>query len=84
VKQELLTRNVAALNEDEDLPKTARPKPIALAEVELRKLLDEAKNPSSRRAACEHQLKRNSAGNVNPMPLLPNWLRTLVERFLRA
>jgi integrase len=48
VRKELLTRNVAALIEDDDLPKTIRPKPVALTEVELRKLLDEAKNPSSR------------------------------------
>ena len=48
VRKELLTRNVAALIEDDDLPKTVRPKPVALTEVELRKLLDEAKNPSSR------------------------------------
>jgi integrase len=48
VRRELLTRNVAASVEDEDLPKTVRPKPVALTEVELRKLLDEAKNPSSR------------------------------------
>jgi integrase len=48
VRKELLTRNVAAFIEDDDLPKTVRPKPIALTEVELRKLLDEAKNPSSR------------------------------------
>jgi integrase len=48
VRKELLTRNVAAFIEDDDLPKTVRPRPIALTEVELRKLLDEAKNPSSR------------------------------------
>jgi integrase len=48
VRKELLTRNVAAFIDDDDLPKTVRPKPIALTEVELRKLLDEAKNPSSR------------------------------------
>jgi integrase len=39
---------VAAFIEDDDLPKTVRPRPIALTEVELRKVLDEAKNPSSR------------------------------------
>jgi hypothetical protein len=47
LRKELLTRNVAALIEDEDLPKTVRPKPVALTEFELRKLLGEAKNPSS-------------------------------------
>jgi integrase len=48
VRKELLTRNVAALIEDDDLPKTVKPKPVALTQVELRKLLGEAKNPSSR------------------------------------
>ncbi len=32
VRKELLTRNVAALIEDDDLPKTVRPKPVALTE----------------------------------------------------
>lgn len=48
VRRELLSRNVAALIEDDDLPKTVKPRPTALTEVELRKLLDEAKSPSSR------------------------------------
>jgi integrase len=48
VRKELLTRNVAALIEDDDLPKARRPKPLALTEDELRKLLDEAKNPTNR------------------------------------
>lgn len=48
VRREVLSRNVAALIDDDDLPKVVKPKPLALTEVELRKLLDEAKNPSSR------------------------------------
>ena len=48
VRKELLTRNVAALIEDDDLPKAVKPKPVALTEIELRRLLNEAKNPTSR------------------------------------
>lgn len=48
VRRELLSRNVAALIEDDDLPKAIRPKPVALSEAELRKLLGEAKSPTSR------------------------------------
>jgi integrase len=48
VRRELLSRNVAALVEDDDLPKVVNPKPLALTEDELRKLLVEAKSPSSR------------------------------------
>ena len=48
VRKELLTRNVAALIEDDDLPKVVEPKPLALTNDELRKVLAEAKNPSSR------------------------------------
>lgn len=48
VRRELLSRNVAALVADDDLPKVAQPKPLALTESELRKLLAEAQNPSSR------------------------------------
>lgn len=48
VRREVLSRNVAALIDDDDLPKVVNPKPLALNEDELRKLLDEAKNPSSR------------------------------------
>jgi integrase len=48
VRGELLTRNVAALVSDDDLPKVAQPKPLALTEVELRKLLAEAQKPSNR------------------------------------
>lgn len=48
VRREVLSRNVAALIDDDDLPKVVQPKPLALTEGELRKLLDEAKNPSSR------------------------------------
>jgi integrase len=48
VRREILSRNVAVLIEDDDLPKVVKPKPLALTEDELRKLLAEAKNPSSR------------------------------------
>ena len=48
VRRELLSRNVAALVSDDDLPKARQPKPLALTEQELRKLLAEAKNPTSR------------------------------------
>jgi integrase len=48
VRRELLSRNVAALVADDDLPKAIAPKPVALTEEELRKLLAEAKSPTSR------------------------------------
>lgn len=48
VRREVLSRNVAALIDDDDLPKVVKPKPLALTEDELHRLLDEAKNPSSR------------------------------------
>ena len=48
VRRELLSRNVAALVADDDLPKAVAPKPLALTEDELRALLTEAKNPTSR------------------------------------
>jgi integrase len=48
VRGELLTRNVAALVGDDDLPKTVKPKPVALTDTELRTLLNEAKSPTSR------------------------------------
>lgn len=48
VRRELLSRNVAALVADDDLPKVVQPKPLALTEDELRKLLAEARSPSSR------------------------------------
>jgi integrase len=48
VRREVLSRNVAALIDDDDLPKVVKPKPLALTQDELRKLLDEAKNPSNR------------------------------------
>lgn len=48
LRRELLSRNVAALVADDDLPKAIAPKPSALTEGELRKLLMEARHPSSR------------------------------------
>jgi integrase len=48
VRRELLSRNVAALVSDDDLPKAVVPKPVALTEEEVRKVLAEAKSPSSR------------------------------------
>jgi len=48
VRREVLSRNVAALIDDDDLPKVVKPKPLALTEEELHRLLDEAKSPSSR------------------------------------
>jgi integrase len=48
VRREQLSRNVAALVSDDDLPKAVKPKPLALSEVELRRLLNEAKNPTTR------------------------------------
>jgi integrase len=47
-RRELLSRNVAALVADDDLPKVIQPKPVALTEKELKRVLEEAKNPSSR------------------------------------
>lgn len=48
VRTELLSRNVAALIADDDLPKAIKPKPTALTDAELRKLLQAARNPSNR------------------------------------
>jgi integrase len=48
VRSERLTRNVAALVSDDDLPKVFKPKPLALTEEEVRTLLEEAKTPTSR------------------------------------
>lgn len=48
VRKELLTRNVAGLVDNDDLPKVRKPKPVALTEDELKTLLNEAKNPTSR------------------------------------
>lgn len=48
VRRELLSRNVAALVADDDLPKIVQPKPLALDEGELKKVLETAKTPSSR------------------------------------
>ncbi len=48
VRRELLSRNVAALVRDDDLPKAVKPKPLALTDDEVRKLLEEARNPTRR------------------------------------
>lgn len=48
VRRELLSRNVAALVSDDDIPKAVAPKPLALTEHELRTVLAEAKSPTSR------------------------------------
>ena len=48
VRRELLSRNVAALVDDDDLPKAVQPKPLALTDDEVRTLLAEAKSPTSR------------------------------------
>jgi integrase len=48
VRMEYVSRNVASLVSGNDLPKAVKPKPKALSETELLKLLAEAKNPSSR------------------------------------
>jgi integrase len=48
VRRELLSRNVAALVSNDDLPKVIIPKPVALTDDELRKILTEAKSPTSR------------------------------------
>lgn len=48
LRREMLTRNVAALVSKDDLPKAIKPRPKALTETELRKLLQEAKTPTSR------------------------------------
>jgi integrase len=45
---EYVSRNVASLVSGDDLPKAIKPKPKALSETELSKLLAEAKNPTSR------------------------------------
>jgi len=46
VRRELLSRNVADLIGDDDLPKATKPKPVALNESELKRLLEEAANPT--------------------------------------
>jgi integrase len=48
VRMEYVSRNVASLVSGNDLPKAVKPKPKALSEAELLKLLAEAKSPSSR------------------------------------
>jgi integrase len=48
VRRELLSRNIAVLISDDDLPKVLKPRPLALTEDEVRKLLDEARKPPSR------------------------------------
>lgn len=48
VRLELLSRNVAVLVGDDDLPKVLKPKPLALTEAEVRTLLTAAKNPTKR------------------------------------
>ncbi len=48
LRRELLSRNVAALVCDDDLPKAIKPKPLALTDDEVRKLLEQARNPTRR------------------------------------
>ncbi|MEO9262903.1 MAG: tyrosine-type recombinase/integrase [Candidatus Baltobacteraceae bacterium] len=48
MRREVLSRNVALLVGEDDLPKATRPKPLALTKDELQTLLDEAKTPTSR------------------------------------
>jgi integrase len=48
VRREYFGRNVAALVTSEDLPKVIEPEPIALDEGETARLLDGARNPTSR------------------------------------
>lgn len=48
VRREQLSRNVAALVSDDDLPKVVKPKPEALSDEEVRVLLREAKSPTQR------------------------------------
>lgn len=48
VRRELLSRNIAALVGDDDLPKAVKPKPLALTDGEVRKLLQEARDPTRR------------------------------------
>jgi integrase len=48
VRREWVARNVAACLETEDIPKAAKPDPIALNEVEVAALLKAARNPSPR------------------------------------
>jgi integrase len=48
IRREWLTRNVAACLETEDLPKPAKPEPIALNETEMAALLNAARHPPER------------------------------------
>ncbi len=48
IRREWLTRDVAACLETEDLPKAAKPEPIALNKAEMAALLNAAQHPSER------------------------------------
>jgi hypothetical protein len=77
VRRDLLSRNVAALVADDDLPKAIAPKPLALTEEELRKVLAEARNPTSR-AKKRGTLSSPAtlvlrSGSVRGLHGLPSW-----------
>ncbi len=48
LRTEVLSRNVATLVSADDLPKVKKPKPNGLTELQMRQLLEEAKNPTKR------------------------------------
>jgi len=48
IRRQLVARNVALLIPPEDLPKAPKPEPNALDEAEIKRLLDAARQPSSR------------------------------------
>lgn len=52
VRREWVARNVAACLEAEDIPKAAKPEPIALNEAEMAALLNAAQHPSERAKRC--------------------------------
>lgn len=53
LRLELVNRNVATLIDNDDLPRAIKPESKALGEIELRRLLDAAKNPT--RWAQQHK-----------------------------
>lgn len=64
VRMEYVTRNVATLISADDLPKAPAPKPKALTETELSRLLLEAKNPQGARRSVG--ISRRGRGSIQP------------------
>ncbi|MGA9018420.1 MAG: site-specific integrase [Candidatus Cybelea sp.] len=52
VRREWITRNIADCLETDDIPKAAKPEPMALNEAEMAALLNAARHPSERAKRC--------------------------------